>query len=277
VVAALVTTGLLLPVAAGTATAAPAVPAPSETPAPSPSPSPSTPPADVLAPTFTVTPTDPIEVDGTLQVEVAETLQVTFSEPVTGVDSGTLRLRSTPSTVKSLGDGKSFLLRSVRPLYAGARYVIEASPRIVDTAGNAHVPVPAYVMAYRGVDDRSAGMRLLGSWTRLAASGAFNGSYVRSVPTPTRWSATHTDVHGSGAEIWGCVGPGNGIFEVWVDGRRLRSVDSYARATSCDVELAEFEFPTGSGLHMVEVRGMGQKRAASRGAAIAIDAVIVLL
>jgi hypothetical protein len=222
----------------------------------------------VVAPTFTVTPTDGVQVDGTLQV--------TFSEPVTGVDSGTLRLRSTPSTVKPVGDGKSFLLRSVRPLYAGARYLVEASPKIVDAAGNGHVPVPVFVMAFRGVDDRSAGMRLLGSWTRLSASGAFNGSYVRSVPTSTRWSATHTDVYGSGAEIWGCVGPGNGIFEVWLDGRRLGSVDSYSRATSCDVELAEFEFPTGTGLHMVEVRGMGHKRAASRGAAIAIDAVIVL-
>ena len=256
---ALVTAGLVLPLAAGSA-AAQTVPAPSPSPSLAPSP------ADVLAPTFTVTPTEKVEVDGVLRV--------TFSEPVTGVDSGTLRLRSTPSTVTPVGDGTSFLLRSVRPLYAGARYLVEASPKIVDAAGNPYVPVAAQVKASPVVDDRSTGMRLLGSWSRLSASGAGGGSYVRSAPTPTRWSATHTHVFGSGAEVWGCVGPGNGILEVWVDGRRLRSVDSWSRATSCDIRLAELAFPVG--LHLVEVRGLGQKRGVSRGTALALDAVVAL-
>ena len=258
VTAALATAGLLLPAAGGTASAVVPTPTPSES-APAPLP------ADVVAPTLTVTPTDGVGVDAALLV--------TFSEPVTGVASGTLRLRSTPSAVTPSGDGMSYVLKAARPLYAGAAYVVEASPKIVDAAGNGYVPLPVRITASSLVDDRSAVLRLLGSWTRLAASRAEGGSYVRSVPTPTRWSVTHTDVFGAGAEIRGCVGPGNGIFEVWADGRKLGRVDTYSPSTSCGVRLATAGFVTGSGLHLLELRGMGAKRAASSGTAIAVDAV----
>jgi hypothetical protein len=225
-------------------------------------------PADAVAPTFTVTPTEAVVVDADLLI--------TFSEPVTGVDSGTLRLRSTPSTVTAAADGKNYVLRAVRPLYAGARYVVEASPRIVDAAGNSYSPVPVPFTASSTVDDRSTGLRQLGSWSRLSASGASGGSYVRSVPTRTRWTATHTDVFGGGVQIRGCVGPGNGIVEVWSDGRRLASVDTYREATGCGVRLVTARFPAGTGLHLVEVRGLGEKRRASSGTAVAVDAVTAL-
>ena len=265
---ALVTAGLLLPVAGGSASAQGTVPPPTDGAPPSES-TPTPPPADAVAPTFTVTPTQAVGVDASLLV--------TFSEPVTGVDSGTLRLRSTPSTVTPSGDGTTYVLRAKRVLYAGATYHVEASPKIVDAAGNSYLPVPVRLTASALVDDRSAGLRLLGAWSRLSASGAAGGSYVRSVPTPTRWSVTHTDVFGGGVQIRGCVGPGNGILEVWADGRRLASVDTYRAATGCGVRLASVRFPAGSGLHLVEVRGLGAKRPASGGTAIAVDAVTAVL
>jgi hypothetical protein len=263
-VIAVVTTGLLLPAAGSGASAQEAVPAPE----PPPAAAPVTTPPDVAAPTFTVTPTEAVEVDGALLV--------TFSEPVTGVDSGTLRLRGTASTILAGSDGTSFTLRAARPLYAGAAYVVESSPRIADAAGNAHLPQAVRVTASALVDDRSPGLRLLGTWSRLSASGAAGGSYVRSVPIRTRWTATHTDVFGGGVQIRGCLGPGNGILEVWADGRRLASVDTYREATGCGVRLASVRFPTGTGLHLVEVRGLGEKRRASSGTAIAVDAVTAL-
>lgn len=223
---------------------------------------------DTVAPTFTVAETQDRPVDATVTV--------IFSEPVSGVTSGTLRLRHTPSTTTALADGKTFTVKANALMYAGAPYVVEASSAISDAAGNAYVPLPVAFGTASLVDESSAGMVLLGPWTRLAASGAVGGSYVRSVPVSTRWSATHTAVYGGGAEVKGCVGPGNGIVEVWADGQRMSRVDTYRTATSCGVVLATARFPSGPGLHLVEVRGMGEKSRRSSGTAMAVDAVTVL-
>lgn len=252
-----VTAGALTPLAAGSAAAQEATPAPTAAP------------ADTTAPTFTVSPTKDVAVD--------QALTVTFSEPVEGITSGTLRLRSTPSTVTPVGDdGTTFSVKANATMYAGAPYAVEASPKIVDAAGNAYVPQPVSLTTAPVVDDATAGLVLLGPWTKLAASGAVGGSYARSEPVPTRWSATHTLVYGSGAEVKGCVGPYNGIVEVWADGARVARVDTYRAATSCGVVLASGKLPGGAGLHLVEVRGMGERSGASRGTAMAVDAVTAL-
>ena len=221
---------------------------------------------DATPPTFTVSPTEGLAPDATVVV--------TFSEPVDGVASNTVRLRSTPSTITPVGDGKSFRLKANAMMYAGAPYTVEASPVITDKAGNNYVPKPVGLRTAAVVDDTSPGLRLLGSWNRFSASGAVGGTYVRALPTPTAWAATHTLVYGSGAELKGCVGPGNGIVEVWDGPTRLARVDTYRNSTSCGVVLARVSFP--AGLHVVEVRGMGQRSARSEGSAMAVDAVTAL-
>jgi len=221
---------------------------------------------DATPPTFTVSPTEGLAPDATVVV--------TFSEPVDGITSSTVRLRSTPSTITPVGDGKSFTLKANAMMYAGAPYTVEASPAITDKAGNAYVPKPVGLKVAAMVDDLSAGLRLLGGWSRLSASGAVGGTYVRALPTPSAWAATHTLVYGSGAELKGCVGPGNGIVEVWDGPTRLARVDTYRNSTSCGVVLARVSFPPG--LHVVEVRGMGQKSGLSEGTAMAVDAVTAL-
>lgn len=222
--------------------------------------------ADTTPPTFTVSPTEGLGPDATVVV--------TFSEPVLGVTSGTVRLRVTPSTITPVGDGKSFELKANSLMYAGAPYTVEASPAITDEAGNAYVPAPVELRTAAKVDDLSPGLQLLGTWSRLGASGADGGTYARAVPTTSAWAVTHTLVYGSGAEIKGCVGPGNGIVEVWADGGRLARIDTYRSSTSCGVVLAEGPLP--AGLHLLEVRGMGEKSRLSRGTAMAIDAVTAL-
>jgi hypothetical protein len=129
---------------------------------------------DPTGPTLTASPTTGLAAD--------QTVTVVFSDRVTGVNSGTLRLRSTPSTVTAVGDGKTFKVKASSLLYAGASYVLEASPAIRDAGGNAHSPRPVTLKTNAQVDDRSAGLRLSGAWTRLSASGAVGGSYVRGVP-----------------------------------------------------------------------------------------------
>jgi hypothetical protein len=219
-------------------------------------------------PTYTVSPMTAVPVDGALLVE--------WSEPVTGVADHTLRLRSTPSTVTPVGDGRSFLVKAKSLMFAGAPYTVEASPVITGESGANHVPRAVTVRTDPLVDDKSAGLQLLGSWSRLSASNAVGGSYARAVPTPDAWRVAAALVYGKGAEIKGCVGPANGIVEIWGDGMRLARVDTYRSFTGCGVVLARGNFPKGHGLHRVEVRGMGRKSGASRGAAIAVDAVTAL-
>lgn len=223
-------------------------------------------PVDTTPPTFTVSPTQGLAPDASVVV--------TFSEPVEGVTSDTVRLRFTPSTITPVGDGTSFTLKANAMMYAGAPYAVEASPAIKDLAGNAYVPAAVQLGTAATVDDTSPGLLLLGAWSRLSASGATGGTYVRALPTSSAWAVTHTRVYGSGAQVKGCVGPGNGIVEIWDAATRLARVDTYRSATSCGVVLAEVRFP--AGLHLVEVRGLGQKRRLSRGTAIAVDAVTAL-
>ena len=223
---------------------------------------------DPTGPVLTVTPMTGLAAD--------QTLTVTFSARVTGVTSGTLRLRSTPSTVTPVGDGRTFKVKANSLMYAGATYVLEASPAIRDVAGNAHSPRPVTLRTNAQVDDRSAGLRLTGAWTRLSASGAVGGSYVRGLPSAGRPATTSTAVFGKGVELKGCVGPGNGVLEVWADGARLARVDTYRAATGCGVVLSKVTFPKGSGLHTVELRGTGQKNAAAKGAAVSVDALTAM-
>lgn len=247
--AAALAAGALTPLGGGSAAAQEAEPTP-----------------DVTPPTFTVTPTGDLAPDATVVV--------TFSEPVVGAASNTVRLRSTPSTLAPVGDGKSFTLKANALMFSGATYSVEASPAITDEAGNAYVPEPVGLRTAALVDDTSPGLTLLGTWSRLSASGAVGGSYVRAVPTTAGWAVTHTLVHGSGAEVQGCTGPSNGIVEVWSGRTRLARVDTYRSSTSCGVVLAKVDFP--HGLHLVEVRGMGEKSRLSKGTAMAVDAVTVL-
>ena len=219
---------------------------------------------DATPPTFVVSPMEDAAVDGFLTV--------TWSEPVDGVTDGTLRLRSTPSTVTPLGDGKTWKLKANATMYAGAPYTVEASPKILDKAGNGFLPKAVTLKTQALVDDKSGGLRRLGDWSQLAASGAVGGTYLRSTPSASAWRIAQVSTFGSAVEVKGCTSPEGGIAEIWSDGRRLAQVDTYRTSTSCGVVL--YSGPTGPGLlHVVEVRGTGAKSPASKGTALMVDAV----
>lgn len=220
---------------------------------------------DATPPTFTVTPTSKLAVNGTLRV--------VFNEPVTGISSSSITVAGTPASVTAGADGRSATIAPNSRLLPGAAYIVSVSPDVADLAGNRVVPSPVKVTVNPLVDDRSVAMGLGGSWQRLSASNAVNSTYSRSVPLPARQTAATVALYGRGAEVKGCVGPANGVIELWADGIRLTRIDTYRSYSGCGIVLTRAPFKTGDGAHRIQVRGVGVKNVKSKGTAIGIDAI----
>ena len=220
---------------------------------------------DASAPTFTVTPNGNLAVGGSVTV--------TFSEPVRGVSGSSVTLAGAAATVTTAPDGRRVTVTPRSRLTPGATHAVSVSGDVTDLAGNAVVSRAAVVGVDPLVDDRSPAMGLGGAWQRLLASNAVAGTYSRSVPTPTRKTAATVALHGRGAEVKGCVGPANGVLELWADGVRLTRIDTYRSYSGCGVRLTRAPFATVDGFHRIQVRGVGVKNVRSKGTAISIDAI----
>ena len=219
---------------------------------------------DQTAPTFSVTPTAKLAVDGAVRVG--------FSEPVVGVDASSVSMGA-PAIVAASADGRSVTLTPTGHLIPGATYPVEVTAAVRDRAGNAAVRRVVPVSVDPVVDDRSPAMGLGGAWSRLAASNAFAGTFSRSIPTSSRQTAATVALQGRGAEVKGCVGPANGVVELWADGIRLTRIDTYRSFSGCGVVLTRAPFHSGAGFHRIQVRGIGVKNGKSTGTAISIDAI----
>ncbi|MCU1589870.1 MAG: hypothetical protein JWP11_1126 [Frankiales bacterium] len=220
---------------------------------------------DATAPTFSVSPTNKLAVGGSVKVA--------FNEAVTGLSGSTVTMAGAPVIVTVGTDGRSAVLRSATPLMPGKSYPVAVGSGIADLAGNLAAPATVAVAVDPMADDRSPVMGLGGAWQRLVASNAVNGTYSRSVPTAAKPTAATVALNGRGAEVKGCVGPGNGVIELWADGVRLTRIDTYRSYSGCGVVLTRAPFKSGAGDHRIQVRGVGAKNAASKGTAIAIDAI----
>jgi hypothetical protein len=220
---------------------------------------------DATAPTFTVTPATNLAINGAVKV--------TFSEKVTGISGSSITMGGTSSTVAAGADGVTATISPSRNLMPGMTHEVSVSGAVVDLAGNPVAPKSVGVVVAPLVDDRSRAMGFGGSWTRLTSSNAVNGTFSRSVPTPGRQTAATVALFGRGAEVKGCVGPANGVIELWADGIRLTRIDTYRSYSSCGVVLTRAPFTSGNGAHRIQVRGVGVKNAKSKGTAIGIDAI----
>lgn len=222
---------------------------------------------DGTAPRFSVT-ASALGADGRLLVR--------FSEPVLGIGPRSVVLGGTSSTVTSSADRRAAVVRASRRLLPGAPHSLTVTSAITDRAGN---PVAASKTSLRVdplVDDRSASMAVSGRWTRLLASNAVSRTFSRSIPTVSGPTSASVVLFGRGAEVKGCVGPANGILEVWADGVRVKRVDSYRSYSGCGVVLTRASFPSGTGVHRIVVKGVGAKGPRSKGTAVAVDAVTAL-
>lgn len=220
---------------------------------------------DATAPTFTVTPAMNLAINGAVKV--------IFSEPVKGIDGSSITMAGTTATVAAGADGTSATITPSKNLMPGMTHQVAVSGAVADLAGNAVAPKSLGVVVAPLVDDRSRAMGFGGSWTRLTSSNAVNGTFSRSVPTRTRQTAATVALFGRGAEVKGCVGPGNGVIELWADGIRLTRIDTYRSYSSCGVVLTRAPFTSGNGAHRIQVRGVGVKNVKSKGTAIGIDAI----
>jgi hypothetical protein len=225
-------------------------------------------PADVTAPTFVVSPNTGLA--------VKDAVQLVFSEPVRGVSSSTVTLRSTPVAVQAAPDGRTVTLVPTTRLLAGAPYTVQVSPEVTDLAGNAVAVAAKTVTVNPLLDDWSPAVSLTGRWQRLVSSNAVTRTYSRSVPTPTRPTGASVAVYGSGVELKGCVGPANGVLELWADGARVARVDTYRTYSGCGVVLARAAFKGGTGIHRLQLKGVGAKNAKSKGTAVAVDAITAI-
>jgi len=223
---------------------------------------------DSVAPTFTATPATNLAVNGSIKV--------VFSEPVRGITSTSIGLRSTPVTVTPGTDGRTVTLVPTSRLVPGATYTVQVAATVRDLAGNAVTPASKPVVVNPLVDDRSPALGLSGSWQRLVASNAVARTYSRSVPTAARPTSAQVAIMGRGVEVKGCVGPGNGVLELWADGVRVSRIDTYRSYSGCGVVLARTALAGGTGLHRLQLKGVGAKNTRSKGTAVAVDAVTAI-
>ena len=222
---------------------------------------------DTIRPTVTMTPAS--------NASVLQRLTVRFSEPVINLDASALSLSPAAPVSFAQSDSRTVLLTPTRPLAPGASYALVVGGAVTDPAGNTVAgPAPVTAVASR-VDDPSPALRYAGSWRTAASSNAFNRAVHRSVPTRTAQTAATVTVYGTGALVMGCLAPGNGMMDVYVDGVFKQRRDTYRSYSGCGVNLVRV---TGlaRGMHVVQVRGTGLKRPAALGTAISVDVVDAL-
>ena len=219
---------------------------------------------DSTAPTMTVAPAS---------LPARGSFSLRFSEPVTGVAPGSVALSGVPVQVTASADRRSATVTPSRPLLPGASHALTVGSQVRDGAGNGVSPSRRTVVVDPTVDDRSPALTLVGAWRGYAATDAAARTFSRSVPTTSRPTSATVALTGRGVEVRGCVGPQNGQAEVWVDGVRVKRVDSYRSYSGCGVLLSRIGFEVPGGVHRVELRGTGLKHSRSKGAAVSVDAI----
>lgn len=222
---------------------------------------------DSTPPTFTVVSATALPAVGPVVVR--------FSEPVTGVDARSVRLSSALASVTPTTDGRSARLAPGRALVPGTGHVVTVTSAVRDRAGNALVAGDLAATVDRTVDDRSGAMVLRGTWKRLSATDAVARTWSRSLPAQGRTASASTTLSGRAVEVRGCVGPSNGLAELWADGARVTRFDTHRGHSGCGVLLTRAAF-TSPGVHRVEVRGVGAKGPRSSGTAVAVDAIVAV-
>ena len=222
---------------------------------------------DSTAPTFITSPA---------QIAARGSFTVRLSEPVSGITSSSIGLSGVPAKVTASADRRSAVVTPGRPLLPGASHALTVGPQVRDAAGNGAASARANVVVNPTVDDRNSAMVLSGTWRRYAASNAVLRTFSRSQPTAQRPTSAAVVLTGRGVEVRGCVGPANGTADVWVDGAKVKRVDTYRSYSGCGVLLSRVGFTQPGGAHSVQLRSTGQKHARSTGTTVSVDAIVAV-
>jgi GH25 family lysozyme M1 (1,4-beta-N-acetylmuramidase) len=109
-----------------------------------------------------------------------------------------------------------------------------------------------------------------GTWSRVAAASAGGGGYVVNDVAGATATLGFT---GTGATWVTVSGPSMGRAEIWIDGTFVRRVDLYSSTRVFGVERSVSGMSDGP--HVMRISALGTHRAASVGAAVAVDGWII--
>jgi lysozyme len=178
----------------------------------------------------------------------------------------------------SSGDVRRAFLTPDRPLVPGGVYEVAVNPH----------------GAFRGVTDRSGNLAPETSRTFTAPTDLEQGSVPIAYERPRAWQffghgggsggrVAASGEAGADAEftfrgtgvVWDTVrGPNHGLAQIWVDGRYVRTVDTYARVRTAGIapRVTGLE----RGIHTVRIVVLGESREESSGTIVAVDGFSVL-
>jgi hypothetical protein len=195
-------------------------------------------------------------------------LSIAFSENVVGASTGTVALVKSgavvPATVTS--SGKVVYLQPTSPLLPGATYAFVTGPGLTDQSGNAAQRYARTVKTSLALDDAHPAIGYTGAWG-IAGSTAATGAKFHA--TMVRGSQAVYRFNGVSTAIRGCKSPSSGRYELWVDGVKRVTADAYQSFSGCGTLASVSGLARGE--HVVQVKALGTKRAASTGVTVGFD------
>ncbi len=207
-------------------------------------------------------------------------LAVEFTAPVDGVTAETVRVldskgNAVPATIDELSD-RRYQVMPRGTWTAGEIYRLSVQDTVKDANGFSAAAVKDDVRASTVVDSASAALTKQDGtypWRTVQASDARGGTYIRAKGGSGTTAWVETKVRGQVVVLRACKSPNSGYADVYVDGQRVKRVDLYRSYSGCrrvfySAELADT-------VHTVTVVVTGHKRAASKGADVAVDAIRV--
>jgi GH25 family lysozyme M1 (1,4-beta-N-acetylmuramidase) len=220
---------------------------------------------------------------------------VSFDEVVQGASAQTLQLRSTDegrreraritchsgigwSVNCSTGDVRRVLLTPERPLVPGGGYEVVVNPHsptriLTDRSGNLAPQTSRIFTAPTDLEQGSAPIAYERprAWAFFGHGGGPGGRVAASDEAGADAEFTF---RGTGV-VWNTVrGPNHGIAQIWVDGRFVRTVDTYARVRTAGMapRVTGLEW----GIHTVRIVVLGESRGEATGSVVAVDGFSVL-
>jgi hypothetical protein len=219
---------------------------------------------------------------------------VSFDEVVLGVSPQGLLLRGTDdgrreraritcrsgigwSVNCSTGDVRRVLLTPDQPLVPGASYEVVVNAHsaygVADRYGNLAPETSRTFTAPTELEQGSAPVAYERprAWRLFGHGGGPGGRVAASAEAGADAEFTF---RGTGV-VWNTVrGPNHGIAQIWVDGRFVRTVDTYARVRT--VGIAPRVTGLERGIHTVRIVVLGESREEATGSVVAVDGFSVL-
>lgn len=220
---------------------------------------------------------------------------VSFDEVVQGASRQSLLLRATDDgrrerariTCRSgigwsvncaSGDVRRVLLTPDRPLVPGGEYEVVVNPHsgfsaTTDRSGNLAPQTSRTFTAPTDLEQGSAPIAYERprAWQFFGHGGGAGGRVAASGEAGADAEFTFS---GTGV-VWNTVqGPNHGLAQIWVDGRFVRTVDTYARVRR--VGIAPRVTGLERGIHTVRIVVLGESREEATGSVVAVDGFSVL-